>query len=57
MNPGDKLAGWRASIPPPVRRIGAGVLSVAAGLAAAIVLHYLFYRIGFPSKPFIYVAF
>jgi hypothetical protein len=32
-------------------------LSAAAGLILAVVLHYVFYRIGLPSKPFIYVAF
>jgi hypothetical protein len=32
-------------------------LSLLAGLLAALVLHYLLYRVGLPSKPFIYVAF
>jgi len=32
-------------------------LSFAAGLAVALVFDYIFYRIGLPSKPFIYVAF
>ena len=36
----------------------AGVLlSFLAGLAAAAMLHYLVYRVGLPSQPFIYVAF
>jgi hypothetical protein len=33
------------------------VVSLLAGLASALVLHYLLYRVGLPSKPFIYVAF
>jgi len=33
------------------------VLSVAAGLALDMVVHYVLYRIGLPSQPFIYVAF
>jgi hypothetical protein len=33
------------------------VLSVLAGLAVALMLNYLLYRVGLPSKPFIYVAF
>jgi len=32
-------------------------LSLLAGLLAALVLHYVLYRVGLPSKPFIYVAF
>jgi hypothetical protein len=33
------------------------LLSLMAGILAAVMLHYLFYRLGLPSKPFIYVAF
>ena len=33
------------------------VLSFVAGLAAALVFYYLLYRVGLPSRPFIYVAF
>ncbi len=32
-------------------------VSFALGLVAALILDYVFYRIGLPSKPFIYVAF
>lgn len=46
------------------RRISAGWAPVAAhglswlaGLLVAVVLHYVLYRIGLPSQPFIYVAF
>lgn len=35
----------------------ARALSLIAGLFAAVVIHYVLYRIGLPSKPFIYVAF
>jgi hypothetical protein len=40
--------------------LGQGVtafVSLAAGLAAAVVLHYILYRIGIPGTPFIYVVF
>ncbi|HEX3730695.1 MAG TPA: hypothetical protein VHV47_12870 [Opitutaceae bacterium] len=33
------------------------LLSLLAGLAAALALSYVLYRIGLPSKPFIYVSF
>jgi len=38
---------------------GAGrhAFSFLLGLLAALVLDYVLYRIGLPSKPFIYVAF
>jgi hypothetical protein len=32
-------------------------LSLLAGLAVALMLSYLLYRVGLPSKPFIYVSF
>jgi hypothetical protein len=32
-------------------------VSFAIGLLMALVLDYVLYRIGLPSKPFIYVAF
>jgi xanthosine utilization system XapX-like protein len=32
-------------------------LSLTAGLAVALVLHYLLYRVGMPGTPFIYVVF
>lgn len=48
-------------LPPRVRSVGLRLLSAAAslgaGLAAALVLHYLLYRIGIPGTPFIYVVF
>jgi hypothetical protein len=33
------------------------LISFAIGLLMALVLHYVLYRVGLPSKPFIYVAF
>lgn len=33
------------------------LLSLAAGLAVALVLHYILYRVGIPGTPFIYVVF
>ena len=41
----------------PARRWAARGISLAAGLLVALVVHYVLYRIGLPSKPFIYVAF
>jgi uncharacterized membrane-anchored protein YhcB (DUF1043 family) len=32
-------------------------LSIAVGILVGIFLHYLSYRLGLPTKPFIYVAF
>jgi hypothetical protein len=42
---------------PLLKRWVARGLSLAAGLIVALVLHYVLYRMGLPSKPFIYVAF
>jgi hypothetical protein len=42
---------------PVPRAILAHAFSFAAGLVAALVFSYVLYRIGLPSKPFIYVAF
>jgi hypothetical protein len=36
---------------------GRHVISFAIGLLMALVIHYVLYRVGLPSKPFIYVAF
>ena len=45
------------NLPPPAAAVLAHVGSLAAGLLAAFVIHYVLYRIGLPSSPFIYVAF
>ncbi len=37
--------------------IGQHIASFGIGLLIALLLHYVLYRIGLPSKPFIYVAF
>lgn len=50
------LKAWQ-SLPPAQARWTARLLSLAMGLAVALILHYLLYRIGLPSKPFIYMAF
>jgi hypothetical protein len=45
--------------PPPggrSRLIGR-LLSALAGLGAALVLHYILYRVGIAGTPFIYVSF
>ncbi len=46
-----------ARLPAPAARAAARTLSLLAGMAVAVVLHYVLYRVGLPSKPFIYVAF
>ena len=54
-------ADGRPSFPERVRRMILSALfaalSLVAGLTAALVLHYILYRIGLPGTPFIYVAF
>ena len=45
------------NLPTPVASALAHAASLAVGLMAAFMLHYVLYRIGLPSKPFIYVAF
>ncbi|MDD2762817.1 MAG: hypothetical protein PHE83_02450 [Opitutaceae bacterium] len=44
-------------LPPRLATPASRILSLAAGVLAAIILHYVLYRIDLPSKPFIYVAF
>jgi len=48
---------WLNALPPGVAKWVSSGLSLAVGVAAAVMFHYLLYRIGLPSKPFIYVAF
>ena len=60
-------AGSNAPVSPLARQIGrlpaplwgaiSCALSLLCGLAIAVMLHYVLYRVGLPSKPFIYVAF
>jgi hypothetical protein len=52
--PKKKLLTW------PTGSVGTclrAVVSLLAGLGTALVLDYLLYRVGLPSKPFIYVSF
>lgn len=42
---------------PTLKQWVAGGISVLCGLLVALVLHYVLYRMGLPSRPFIYVAF
>jgi hypothetical protein len=44
-------------LPASAATIFGHVGSLVVGILAAFVLHYVLYRIGLPSKPFIYVAF
>lgn len=44
-------------LPAPVARMACHGASLAAGLVLAVLVHYVLYRLGLPSKPFIYVAF
>jgi hypothetical protein len=44
-------------LPAPVRPVLAAVLSLLAGLLVALVFDYVLFRVGLPSKPFIYVSF
>lgn len=44
-------------LPRPLAAVAGHLLSIGAGLLAALILHYVCYRIGLPGKPFIYVAF
>jgi hypothetical protein len=46
-----------ASLPPGLARTLAHTLSFSIGLLLAVSIHYLLYRLGLPSKPFIYVSF
>ncbi|MBI5426084.1 MAG: hypothetical protein HZA32_18580 [Opitutae bacterium] len=46
-----------AKLPSAVQPAAAWLSSALLGVVLAVVLHYVLYRIGLPSKPFIYVAF
>lgn len=47
----------RARLKRDLTGAGRHAFSLLLGLLAALVLDYVLYRIGLPSKPFIYVAF
>ncbi len=57
MNASKNTPLWLQRLPPHAVSTGSVVLSLLTGVAAAVVLHYVLYRIGLPSQPFIYVAF
>ncbi len=44
-------------LPAPARPVIAAALSLLAGLLVALVFDYVLFRVGLPSKPFIYVSF
>jgi len=54
-----KRSGYRLwqKLPRPVANLITHAVSISAGLLVALILHYLLYRFGLPSKPFIYVVF
>ncbi len=45
------------ALPERSARIASHAGSLLLGLVLAVLLHYVLYRLGLPSKPFIYVAF
>jgi hypothetical protein len=57
MSSWEKIRGWYDAVPAALRPVVSRGMSVLLGLALAVLLHYLLYRFGLPSKPFIYVAF
>ena len=57
MNHPEKPEGWARMLSPEQAAVVIPLISLVAGVLAAVMLHYLFYRLGLPSKPFIYVAF
>ena len=46
-----------AMLPAPLRNPASHAGSLLLGVVLAVLLHYVLYRLGLPSKPFIYVAF
>ena len=57
MNPSEKTSGLHSLLSGPVGTCLRALLSLLAGLAVALMISYLLYRVGLPSKPFIYVSF
>lgn len=57
MKPEEKSPDWLERLPAPWGRVAPCAISLLVGIAAAVMLHYLLYRVGLPSRPFIYVAF
>ena len=57
MNAGPRTSAAGARMKAALLQGLTAFLSLAAGLAVAVVLHYLLYRVGIPGTPFIYVVF
>ena len=57
MNAYSELKQMVGKLPRAQQALVKAAVSVALGLLAAFVLDYILYRVGLPSKPFIYVAF
>lgn len=53
----DALKKYWQSLPPPIPSVLAHLVSFITGLAIALIIHYLLYRISLPGTPFIYVVF
>jgi hypothetical protein len=48
---------WKNGLNNRLPAAGRHLLSFCLGLLMALVINYVVYRVGLPSKPFIYVAF
>jgi hypothetical protein len=57
MSAPEESGSWYNRLTPPAANALAMAFSLFAGIAVALMLHYLLYRVGLPSRPFIYVAF
>ena len=53
----DFIKKFLSELPPPAIKAMGYAASLLTGFAAAFAVYYLLYRMGLPSKPFIYVAF
>ena len=53
----DFIKKFLSELPPPAIKLFGTVTSLLTGCLAAFAVYYLLYRMGLPSKPFIYVAF
>lgn len=53
----DFLKKFISELPPSALKALGYVASLLTGFLAAFAVYYVLYRMGLPSKPFIYVAF
>jgi len=51
------LHGLIKGLPQPYQKLATYACSFAMGLLMAVLFSYVLYRLGLPSKPFIYVSF